>query len=161
MTALIKPVSVGSEAIHAANARSRADNVSGCSEPCGEKPSTNFVAFASWLFIQAASFAFSGSILCFILEVACFRLSKRATFRAPNPLPGLSFGLISNPGSVAVSPRMRDSVSDKPGTDRLSPVFSILHRPSLVIADEPTSALDAVTQSEILALFAELNRKLE
>ena len=38
--------------------------------------------------------------------------------------------------------------------------MSILHRPSLLIADEPTSALDAVTQSEILALFAELNRKL-
>jgi len=38
--------------------------------------------------------------------------------------------------------------------------MSILHRPSLLIADEPTSALDAVTQSEILDLFAELNRKL-
>jgi ABC-type glutathione transport system ATPase component len=38
--------------------------------------------------------------------------------------------------------------------------MAILHRPSLLIADEPTSALDAVTQSEILALFGELNRKL-
>src|SRR5262245_58172689 len=38
--------------------------------------------------------------------------------------------------------------------------MSILHRPLVLIADEPTSALDAVTQSEILALFAELNRKL-
>lgn len=38
--------------------------------------------------------------------------------------------------------------------------MAILHRPQLLIADEPTSALDAVTQSEILALFAELNRKL-
>jgi ABC-type glutathione transport system ATPase component len=38
--------------------------------------------------------------------------------------------------------------------------MSILHRPSLLIADEPTTALDAVTQSEVLALFAELNRKL-
>src|SRR5262249_38673248 len=38
--------------------------------------------------------------------------------------------------------------------------MAILHRPELLIADEPTSALDAVTQSEILALFAELNRKL-
>jgi ABC-type dipeptide/oligopeptide/nickel transport system ATPase component len=38
--------------------------------------------------------------------------------------------------------------------------MAILHRPFLLIADEPTSALDAVTQSEILALFAELNRNL-
>jgi ABC-type glutathione transport system ATPase component len=38
--------------------------------------------------------------------------------------------------------------------------MAILHRPSLLIADEPTSALDAVTQSEVLALFAELNSKL-
>jgi len=38
--------------------------------------------------------------------------------------------------------------------------MAILHRPSLLIADEPTSALDAVTQSEILGLFSELNGKL-
>jgi ABC-type dipeptide/oligopeptide/nickel transport system ATPase component len=30
----------------------------------------------------------------------------------------------------------------------------------IAIADEPTSALDAVTQAEILALFADLNRQL-
>lgn len=39
--------------------------------------------------------------------------------------------------------------------------MAILHRPGLLIADEPTSALDAITQSEILALFRDLNRKLE
>lgn len=38
--------------------------------------------------------------------------------------------------------------------------MAILHRPQLLIADEPTSALDTLTQSEILALFGELNRKL-
>jgi ABC-type glutathione transport system ATPase component len=38
--------------------------------------------------------------------------------------------------------------------------MAIMHRPALLIADEPTSALDAVTQSEILALFGELNRRL-
>src|SRR6516162_10210431 len=38
--------------------------------------------------------------------------------------------------------------------------MAILHRPSLLIADEPTSALDAITQAEILALFADLNRRL-
>jgi ABC-type dipeptide/oligopeptide/nickel transport system ATPase component len=39
--------------------------------------------------------------------------------------------------------------------------MAILHRPALLIADEPTSALDAVTQAEILALFGELNRRLD
>jgi ABC-type dipeptide/oligopeptide/nickel transport system ATPase component len=38
--------------------------------------------------------------------------------------------------------------------------MAIMHRPALLIADEPTSALDAVTQSEIVALFGELNRRL-
>ncbi len=38
--------------------------------------------------------------------------------------------------------------------------MAILHRPSLLIADEPTSALDVITQAEILALFAQLNRNL-
>ena len=39
--------------------------------------------------------------------------------------------------------------------------MAILHRPSLLIADEPTSALDMITQSEILRLFARLNRELD
>lgn len=38
--------------------------------------------------------------------------------------------------------------------------MAILHRPALLITDEPTSALDAITQSEILSLFNELNRRL-
>ena len=38
--------------------------------------------------------------------------------------------------------------------------MAVLHRPSLLIADEPTSALDTITQSEILRLFAQLNRQL-
>jgi len=39
--------------------------------------------------------------------------------------------------------------------------MAILHRPALLIADEPTSALDTITQSEILSLFARLNRELD
>jgi ABC-type dipeptide/oligopeptide/nickel transport system ATPase component len=38
--------------------------------------------------------------------------------------------------------------------------MAILHRPGLLIADEATSALDTITQSEILGLFAQLNRDL-
>ncbi len=38
--------------------------------------------------------------------------------------------------------------------------MAILHRPALLIADEATSALDAITQSEILRLFARLNQEL-
>jgi len=38
--------------------------------------------------------------------------------------------------------------------------MAVLHRPPLLIADEPTSALDIITQSEILGLFARLNRDL-
>lgn len=36
--------------------------------------------------------------------------------------------------------------------------MAIMHRPTLLLADEATSALDVITQSEILALFRELNR---
>lgn len=36
--------------------------------------------------------------------------------------------------------------------------MAILHCPALLIADEATSALDVITQSEILELFAKLNR---
>jgi ABC-type dipeptide/oligopeptide/nickel transport system ATPase component len=38
--------------------------------------------------------------------------------------------------------------------------MAIVHRPALLVADEPTSALDAVTQAEIIRLFASLNRQL-
>jgi len=36
--------------------------------------------------------------------------------------------------------------------------MAVMHRPQMLIADEATSALDVITQSEILALFRELNR---
>ena len=38
--------------------------------------------------------------------------------------------------------------------------MAIMHRPALLIADEATSALDVITQSEILALFRDLNRSI-
>src|SRR5580698_10551267 len=36
--------------------------------------------------------------------------------------------------------------------------MAVMHRPALLIADEATSPLDVITQSEILALFRQLNR---
>jgi len=36
--------------------------------------------------------------------------------------------------------------------------MAVMHRPALLITDEATSALDVITQSEILALFRDLNR---
>lgn len=44
---------------------------------------------------------------------------------------------------------------------RVTIAMAILHRPALLIADEATSALDTITQSEILRLFARLNREME
>jgi peptide/nickel transport system ATP-binding protein len=43
---------------------------------------------------------------------------------------------------------------------RVCIAMAILHGPAVLFADEPTSALDPITQSEILKLFARLNREL-
>jgi ABC-type glutathione transport system ATPase component len=64
-------------------------------------------------------------------------------------------------------PNDRDFLQRRPSqlsvgqAQRVIIAMAVLHRPSLLIADEPTSALDTITQSEILRLFAELNRQLE
>jgi ABC-type glutathione transport system ATPase component len=63
-------------------------------------------------------------------------------------------------------PNDRDFLQRRPSqlsvgqAQRVIIAMAVLHRPSLLIADEPTSALDTITQSEILRLFAELNRQL-
>jgi len=56
--------------------------------------------------------------------------------------------------------RRRPSQLSVGQAQRVIIAMTILHRPSLLIADEPTSALDTITQSEILHLFAQLNREL-
>jgi len=43
---------------------------------------------------------------------------------------------------------------------RVCIAMAVLHRPALLLADEATSALDPITQSEILNLFASLNREM-
>jgi ABC-type glutathione transport system ATPase component len=70
-----------------------------------------------------------------------------------------ALGDVSLPGTPEFLRRLPSEISVGQA-QRVLIAMAILHRPLLLIADEPTSALDAVTQSEILALFAELNRKL-
>jgi ABC-type dipeptide/oligopeptide/nickel transport system ATPase component len=67
---------------------------------------------------------------------------------------------------LACLPATRDFLRQYPAqlsvglAQRVLIAMAVLHRPSMLIADEPTSALDAVTQSEILRLFSDLNARL-
>jgi ABC-type glutathione transport system ATPase component len=77
-----------------------------------------------------------------------------------------STAAISNALSSVSLPNDSDFLRRRSGqlsvgqAQRVIIAMAVLHRPSLLIADEPTSALDTITQSEILRLFAQLNREL-
>jgi len=72
---------------------------------------------------------------------------------------GAALASVSLPGDADFLRRRPSQLSVGQG-QRVMIAMAILHRPALLIADEPTSALDTITQSEILRLFATLNREL-
>jgi ABC-type dipeptide/oligopeptide/nickel transport system ATPase component len=71
----------------------------------------------------------------------------------------IALGSVSLPNDADFL-RRRSSQISVGQAQRVIIAMAILHRPSLLIADEATSALDTITQSEILRLFAQLNREL-
>ena len=70
-----------------------------------------------------------------------------------------AFTSVSLPNDIEFL-RRRSSQLSVGQAQRVIIAMAILHRPGLLIADEATSALDTITQSEILGLFARLNREL-
>jgi len=77
---------------------------------------------------------------------------------APRPVSA-AFTSVSLPNDIEFL-RRRSSQLSVGQAQRVIIAMAILHRPGLLIADEATSALDTITQSEILGLFARLNREL-
>jgi ABC-type glutathione transport system ATPase component len=69
---------------------------------------------------------------------------------------------VSLPGDVEDPDFLRKRASQLSvgQAQRVLIAMAIMHRPALLIADEATSALDVITQSEIMELFARLNREI-
>jgi len=64
-------------------------------------------------------------------------------------LPADAAFLARKPGQISVGQAQRVLIA-----------LALLHRPGILITDEPTSALDPVTQTEIVRLLRDLNRRL-
>jgi peptide/nickel transport system ATP-binding protein len=69
--------------------------------------------------------------------------------------------LLEKVGVAAASSRMRQYPHQLSGGQRQRAMIAmaLMCNPDLIIADEPTSALDAVTQAQILKLFADLRQE--
>ena len=95
----------------------------------------------------------------------CSQLSEAWRAHATSTQSECSVAISNALFSVSL-PNDADFLRRRPGqlsvgqAQRVIIAMAILHRPSLLIADEATSALDTITQSEILRLFAQLNREL-
>jgi ABC-type glutathione transport system ATPase component len=85
------------------------------------------------------------------------REAWRAHARGEPPSAGL-LAEVSLPGDPGFLARLPGQLS-LGQAQRVLIALAIAHRPALLVADEPTSALDAITQAEILDLFAALNRR--
>ena len=97
-----------------------------------------------------------------------WRAHSKSAAAATNKSENCDFAIESALKSVSLpSPaedpdflRKRASQLSVGQAQRVLIAMAIMHRPALLIADEATSALDVITQSEILELFARLNREI-
>jgi ABC-type glutathione transport system ATPase component len=116
--------------------------------------------------------AFRGKAMGYVPQSPAAALNDRLrvrtlleeTWRAhePGPPPETFYAKLLESAQLPCEPdflsRRAGELSTGQG-QRLLIALAIMHRPPVLLADEPTSALDAITQSAVLELFRELNRR--
>jgi peptide/nickel transport system ATP-binding protein len=116
--------------------------------------------------------AFRGKAMGYVPQSPAAALNDRLrvrtlleeTWRAhePGPAPDAFYAKLLESAQLPFEPdflaRRAGELSTGQG-QRLLIALAIMHRPPVLLADEPTSALDAITQSAVLELFRELNRR--